>query len=48
MELPFFLVFGLMSLLSLLLLSGILYLILKPGDSPQRLASSSVTAQKTR
>ena len=33
MELPFFLVFGLMSLLSLLLLSGILYLILKPVSS---------------
>jgi hypothetical protein len=47
MELPFFLVFGLMSLLSLLLLSGILYLILKPGDSPQTLTSSNLPAQKT-
>lgn len=47
MELPFLLVFGLMSLLSLLLLAGILYLILKPGDSTQALASSNYPAQKT-
>ena len=36
MNTPFFLVFGLMTFFSLVLLVGILYLILKPGEeSPQ-------------
>ena len=39
MNIPFFLVFGLMTFLSFVLLVGILYLILNPGEKSPRTTS---------